>query len=183
MPTGLNWVTRAGGVVRRAARQARPFSTSTTSVAHPPWRGDTRMLHARDAAPDDDGASCVNCRPHEANITSGIGSTRGSRRRAGSRSGATGCRRGRAARRRAHQYELQGHDGWGRRLRRSHLGQGHRPARDRPSERGAQHDLGLRVGRRCRVRRVAARARRARPRVHPRRRTERGTTCAAATGF
>ena len=75
---------------------------------------------------------------------------------------------GRAAHGRAHEHELQGHEPV-RVLRRPDLRQGHEPARDRPRERGAQHDRCRRDRRRRAVRRRSAGARRPRPRL-PRRR-------------
>ena len=56
-----------------------------------------------------------------------------------------------------------------RRVRRPHLRQGHRPARDRPRQRDPQHDRRLGDRRRRAVRRRPAGARRARARVHGRR--------------
>ena len=92
-----------------------------------------------------------------------------------------GAPRRRAARRRPHEHELQGHDRR-RRVRRPHLRQGHGAARDRPRERDPQHDRGVRDRRRRAVRRRPAGAGRARARVHGRRDDEPESCCAAATG-
>ena len=70
----------------------------------------------------------------------------------------------------------------GRPLRRSHLRQGHRPARDRSHQRGAQHDRRCRDRRRRAGRRCPAAARRDRLRVPRRRGDGCGETADAATG-
>ena len=127
----------------------------------PPLLREVIEDRAADHTSADHDCTCALNHAHDYPRLGSRGAPRG-RPRSGSRAARRGLRR--AARGRADEHELQGRLA-ARDVRGACLGKGHRDARDRPRERGAQHALRSGDGCRRAVRRVGARAGCARARV------------------